>query len=212
MNDGFNKTQSELEYIAAAPFVSFAKGWGNMGFGPHGSFGDFAAQSAAPDHIHSETYYGVVIQGDLKNPFGEMPNDEIATAKTLPAGSFWKVPANAIHTTACDGGIGDNCLFYFHSRAAFDFDTDVSSGEVPDDDDAMEISVSEIAVELNKDIAVISPFARMYTLWGNRAKNAHGTIGRFIAGGTSPEHTHSFSYHGVVMTGIMVNSISRTIH
>ncbi len=201
-DQGATRLQSELGYNQAAPFVSFAPGWGNMQFGAHGSFGDFSAASAAPDHIHSETYYGVVINGVLKNPFGVMPNDDIAIAKMLPAGSFWSVPANAIHTTACEGSA--NCLFYFHSRAAFDFDTDVSGGETMDAD-AQEISVSEIAAELDKDSAVISPFARMYTVWGDRSRGAHGTIGEFIPDGASPEHTHGHSYHGVVLSGTMVN-------
>ncbi len=73
------------------------------------------------------------------------------------------------------------------------------------DADAQEISASEIALELAKDSAVISPFARMFTTWGDRGTGAHGTIGEFIPGGTSPEHTHSHSYHGVVLSGTMVN-------
>ncbi len=201
-DQGTSRLQSELSYNQAAPFVSFAAGWGNMQYGAHGSFGDFSAASAAPDHIHSETYYGVVISGVLKNPFSAIPNDDIGMAKALPAGSFWNVPANAIHTTACEGGA--NCLFYFHSRAAFDFDIDVNGGETMDTD-AQEISVSEIAEELDKDSAVISPFARMYTVWGDRGRGAHGTIGKFIPGGASPEHTHGHSYHGVVLSGTMVN-------
>jgi len=114
------------------------------------------------------------------------------------------VPANAIHTTACDGGPQSNCLFYFHSRGAFDFNTDVSGGEA-EDDTAEEISVDEIAFELAKPGAVVSPFARMFTTWGDRAIGAHGIVGEFIAGGTSPAHSHSFSYHGVVLSGTMVN-------
>lgn len=201
-DQGTTLLQSELAYSQAAPFVSFAPGWGNMQFGAHGSFGDFSAASVAPDHIHGDTYYGVVISGMLKNPFGAMPSDDVGTAKELPAGSFWSVPANATHTTACEGVA--NCVFYFHSRAAFDFDTDVSAGESMDAD-AQEISTSEIAAELNKDSAVISPFARMFTVWGDRSNDAHGTIGEFIPGGASPEHTHSHSYHGVVLSGTMVN-------
>ncbi len=201
-DQGTTLLQSELGYSQAAPFVSFAPGWGNMQFGAHGSFGDFSATSAAPDHIHSETYYGVVISGVLKNPFGEMPNNDVGIAKALPAGSFWSVPANATHTTACEGGA--NCLFYFHSRAAFDFDTDISGGETMDNN-AQEISVSEIAAELARDSAVVSPFARMYTVWGDRSNGAHGTVGEFIPGGASPEHTHGYSYHGVVLSGTMVN-------
>lgn len=151
-DQGTNLLQSELIFNPAAPFVSFAQGWGNMQFGSHGTFGEFSAGLAAPDHVHSGTYYGVVINGILKNPFGELPTGEIASARELPAGSFWSVPANATHTTACARGA--NCVFYFHSRTAFDFDTDTSGGETMDAD-AQEISVDEIAVELAK-IATMS--------------------------------------------------------
>lgn len=203
-DDGHSLTQDDLDYVAAVPFVSFAPGWGDRQFGAHGTFGDFAPESAAPDHVHGETYYGVVIGGLLKNPFGAMPGDDIGTATPLPAGSFWSVPANAIHTTACDGGPDTGCLFYFHSRGAFDFDTDVSGGE-PADDAAQEIPVDEIAARLDEPEAVVSPFAHMVTLWGDRAIGAHGTMGEFIPDGTSPSHSHSYSYHGVVLSGTMVN-------
>ncbi|MFT4560306.1 MAG: quercetin dioxygenase-like cupin family protein [Gammaproteobacteria bacterium] len=203
---GATLTQAQdIEYsIPTAPFVDFAPGWGTLYSSAHGTFGDFKPESAAPDHVHSGTYYGIVISGIVKNPFGESPNSDVVGAKPLAAGSFWSVPANAIHTTACDAGPDTNCVFYFHSRSAFDFNTDLTHGEA-NDASAQEISADEIAAELAKPEAVVSPFARMVTLWGNRETGAHGTVGQFIAGGASPLHTHSFSYHGVVLTGTMVN-------
>jgi len=201
-DEGKTLLQSELDYTQAAPFVSFARGWGTMQYGAHGTFGDFSANSTAPDHVHGETYYGVVIRGTLKNPFGEMPNNDLDIAKSLPAGSFWQVPANAVHTTACDGD--ENCAFYFHSVAAFDFDTDISDGEIINSE-ANEIPADEIAEALGKDSSIVSPFARMYTVWGDRSNGAHGTMGEFIPGGASPEHTHGHSYHGIVLSGTMVN-------
>ena len=194
----------DIDYaIDPAPFVNFGSAWGTLFSSAHGTFGDFAPESAAPDHVHSGTYYGVVIKGVVKNPFGISPGADVPNAKPLAAGSFWSVPANAIHTTACDAGPDSNCVFYFHSRKAFDFDTDITDGEISDD--AQEISVDEIAAELAKPEAVVSPFARMYTVWGDRAMGAHGTVGEFIAGGESPLHTHTYSYHGVVLSGTMVN-------
>ncbi len=205
-DEGVTLTQAEdIEYVIdPAPFVNFATGWGTLFSSAHGTFADFEPESAAPDHVHSASYFGIVISGVIKNPFGVSPNADVATAKPLPAGSFWSVPANAIHTTACSGGAQTNCTFYFHSRRAFDFNTDVSDGEAHDDA-AREISAAEIAAQLAKPEAVVSPFARMYTVWGNRTTGAHGTVGEFIAGGASPAHTHTFSYHGVVLSGTMVN-------
>lgn len=205
-DDGLTLSQAEdINYdIDPAPFVNFASVWGTLFQSAHGTFGDFAPQSTAPDHTHSGNYYGIVIKGILKNPFGATPGADLASAKPLPAGSFWQVPANAIHTTACDGADDESCLFYFHSRSAFNFDTDTSSGD-PSGDSAQEISVEEINAALDRDDAVISPFARMVTLWGDRSLGAHGTVGRFIPGGASPLHTHSYTYHGVVLSGTMVN-------
>ncbi len=198
-DNGETIIQSELSYnIDPAPFVNFAKTWGDMGFGAHGTFADFAEGSAAPDHIHSNTYYGVVISGTVKNPFGNEPNNAVTSAKALPAGSFWSVPANAVHTTACADG--SNCLFYFHSRKHFDFDVDISDGDTSGEN-SQQISVDEIRANLEP----VSPFAKMYTVWGDRAAGAHGTFGEFTPGGMSPGHTHGFSYHGVVISGIMVN-------
>ena len=175
-----------------------------MQFGAHGTLGDFAPRSAAPDHVHSETYYGVVVSGVVKNPFGEQPGGDVATAKPLPAGSFWAVPANAVHTTACDGDPDSNCIFYFHSVGAFDFDTDISAGDTQAGG-TLEMSATEISAELAKPEAEVSPFARMFTVWGDRGVGAHGTMGEFIPFGASPEHTHSISYHGMVLSGVMVN-------
>jgi len=194
--------QAELNYdIDPAPFVNFARGWGDMEFGSHGTFADFVSGAAAPDHIHSNTYYGVVIKGTIKNPFGQQPNDQVSSAVALTSGSFWHVPANVIHTTACVEG--ENCLFYFHSRDNFDFDTDVTDGE-PTPETSQEITLEEVRANL----VPISPFAKMYTVWGDREMGAHGTFGEFIPGGASPAHIHSHSYHGVVISGIMVNPFS----
>jgi len=53
----------------------------------------------------------------------------------------------------------------------------------------------------------------MYTVWGDRDEGPHGTFGEFIAGGTSPVHTHSYSYHGVLISGAMVNPFEEeTVH
>lgn len=197
--------EDDIDYVIdPAPFVDFGPGWGTLFSSAHGTFGDFLPDSTAPDHIHSSTYYGVVISGIIKNPFGASPGVTVPDAKPLPAGSFWSVPANAIHTTACAAGPTTHCLFYFHSRSAFDFDVDISGGD-PDADAAREISAAEITTALARPDAVVSPFARMVTLWGDRSVGAHGTIGEFIPGGTSPAHVHSISYHGVVLSGTLVN-------
>ena len=41
------------------------------------------------------------------------------TPTELGTGGFWHVPAGSEHRTACESG--EDCLFYFHAAAAFDF-------------------------------------------------------------------------------------------
>ncbi len=50
----------------------------------------------------------------MTNPFaGE------AEPRKMGPGSYWFVPANAVHATACVSSIP--CEFYFHAAGAFDF-------------------------------------------------------------------------------------------
>ena len=51
----------------------------------------------------------------------------------------------------------------------------------------------------------IAPFVKMGGAWGDRSKGAHGTFGQFPGGASSPLHTHSGAYHGIVISGVMTN-------
>ncbi len=97
-----------------SPFASFSTIWGDRDTGSHGTLGKFIANSESPLHIHNQTYYAVVIQGQMTNPFDSEENPTI-----LNPGDYWYVPAGAEHTTACISD--EECLFYFHSGGAFDF-------------------------------------------------------------------------------------------
>ena len=88
--------------------------YGNRGEGAHGSFGRFPANFATPMHVHTGAYHGIVIRGEMTNPFkGE------TTPPTMGPGSYWHVPAGAEHATACVSA--EPCEFYFHADSAFDF-------------------------------------------------------------------------------------------
>ena len=112
--DAVALTASEIAFMEVTPFVSFGPAWGNMAEGAHGTFGLFPGMASSPAHVHSDEYYGIVISGTVTNPF-----DGDANPTMLPAGSAWHVPANSNHITACASG--QDCLFYFHARSAFDF-------------------------------------------------------------------------------------------
>ena len=46
---------------------------------------------------------------------------------------------------------------------------------------------------------------RMGAAYGDRSVGAHGSFGTFPANFITPNHTHSFAYHGVVVEGVMTN-------
>ncbi|NKB58355.1 MAG: DUF4437 domain-containing protein [Alphaproteobacteria bacterium] len=96
------------------PAISMGGAYGDKSKGGHGTFGKFPANFITPFHTHSGAYHGVVISGTMTNPFkGEQNPPE------LKAGSYWYVPDNAEHATACVSE--EPCLFYFHANRAFDF-------------------------------------------------------------------------------------------
>ncbi len=103
----------ELEWVTPNR-IPFAYVWGDATRSAHGEFVRFPAGFVSPVHHHSHAYHGVIIEGVLSNPMGR---DE--TAKPLPAGSYYYVPAGAIHTTRC---VSDqDCLIYLHQDGPFDF-------------------------------------------------------------------------------------------
>lgn len=47
----------------------------------------------------------------------------------------------------------------------------------------------------------INPAIRMGAAYGNRGKGGHGSFDKFPAEFTTPFHTHSGAYHGIVIAG-----------
>ena len=105
---------TQLQYESMNPMIKMAPAWGDRTQGAHGTFGQFAANFVTPVHSHTAAYHGVVLAGVMTNPFaGE------ESPPRMDPGSYWFVPADAAHATAC---VSDTpCAFYFHSKDAFDF-------------------------------------------------------------------------------------------
>ncbi len=55
----------------------------------------------------------------------------------------------------------------------------------------------------------INEAIQMADVWGDRATGAHGTFGKFPANFEAPLHTHTFAYHGVVVSGVMTNPFGK---
>lgn len=103
-----------VDYQNINPAIRMGAAWGDRSKGRHGTFGRFPANFQTPFHTHSGAYHGVVLAGTMTNPFeGE------ASPPRMTAGSYWYVPANTVHATACVSDMP--CQFYFHAAGAFDF-------------------------------------------------------------------------------------------
>jgi len=104
----------QREFEPMNPMIKMAPAYGDRSKGGHGTFGQFAPNFMTPFHTHSGAYDGVVIRGVMTNPFAGEDNPP-----KMGPGSYWHVPANSVHATAC---VSDTpCEFYFHADKAFDF-------------------------------------------------------------------------------------------
>ncbi|MCH9672712.1 MAG: DUF4437 domain-containing protein [Gammaproteobacteria bacterium] len=102
------------QFVNINPAIRMAAAYGDRSVGMHGSFGKFPGQFETPFHTHTGAYHGIVIRGQMTNPFANG-----GSAKVMGPGSYWFVPANAAHQTACVSI--EPCEFYFYADSAFDF-------------------------------------------------------------------------------------------
>ena len=186
--------------------------WGDRSAGAHGTLGVFPPGFVAPIHTHSKSYHGVVVRGEMTNPFGTdlavlLDDDDTNNHGNvvLGPGSYWFVPDEAQHSTTCVGP--EVCWFYFHSEDGFDFAPLVD--EMGDLMDGIVLEEPHAdAVLLPHDelmFAQAAPFVQFAPAFGAMGPNAHGTFGEFIAGGTSPIHVHGAPYYGIVIHGELTN-------
>jgi quercetin dioxygenase-like cupin family protein len=177
----------DFHFDTITPFLQFSDAYGDRNFTGHGTFGIIPASTASPSHVHSAAYHGVVIKGEITDGF----NGE-ANPPRLGPGSYWYVPENAVHITACVSS--EPCLFYTHSEWKFDF-----SPATPTMKSLPPTAVEEPSADFAFD--TITPFLQFSDAYGDRNAGAHGTFGIIPAKMASPPHTHSSSYHGVVIQG-----------
>ncbi len=86
--------------------------WGNAEKGPHGAFVKFAGGTEIPLHTHTAAVRSAVISGTMVEALeGQQP-------KELGPGSYFSIPGDVKHTTACKAGA--ECLIYSDWTGAFD--------------------------------------------------------------------------------------------
>ena len=105
---------AKIAFNKINPAISMGAAYGDMSKGGHGTFGKFPANFITPVHTHTGAYHGIVISGTMTNPF----KGEKTPPKMVP-GSYWYVPAESEHATACVSDVP--CQFYFHADSGFDF-------------------------------------------------------------------------------------------
>lgn len=181
---------TDIEFTEISPFARFGPAQGDFTASEHGTFGIFGEGAASPPHTHSGAYYAVVLEGEMSNPFGTEPDPA-----ALGPGSFWAVPADAQHVTACLTD-DEECLFFFHAASAFDFNqiddlTEDRAGE------AASMPVDTFTFE------ELEPFNGATTVWGDRDTGRHGTILRLAAGSSTGEHAQRAGFTLVPMTGAL---------
>ena len=181
----------DILFEAISPFAQFGSVWGNRETQAHGTSGIFPGGAASPPHVHTYGYYGVVLSGNLTNPFGTEVNPT-----ELGPGSYWYVPAMEEHVTVCISE--EPCTFYFHASNAFDF-TVIETPTKERSSQAVSTPAQSIQFE------EVAPFVDMATIWGSRETGAHGTFGIFKPNSSSPPHFHNEGYYGVVISGEMTN-------
>ena len=211
--DPNDATVYDPDNVAALPGPVMVDVWGSRAAAAHGTLGVFPPGFSAPLHTHTNDYYGVVLRGEMTNPFGTdldvfLDDDDANNhgSKVLGAGSFWYVPAGSQHTTTCRGP--EVCWFYFHSERLFDF--------APIVDDMGDL-LAGVTLETPHADAVLTAkdelnfagepgsFVQFAGAWGDMTAAAHGTFGLFNAGAASPVHVHSDDYYGVVIEGTVTN-------
>ena len=87
---------------------------GEMASGEHISYIRFPAGMRTAIHTHSSTYTGLIVQGVGRH----FEPDTAEVDLWLPAGSFYRVPANVPHISECSDEF--ECIFAIHQHASFD--------------------------------------------------------------------------------------------
>ncbi len=108
------RTASEMKWvdIPDAKGAQQSVAWGNAEKGPHGSFAKFEGGTQIALHTHTAGSRSVVITGTMMEGLeGQQPRE-------LGPGSYFFIPGDLKHTTACKAGA--ECVIYTDWSGAFD--------------------------------------------------------------------------------------------
>lgn len=108
-----SRSVDELDWVAAAPGLSFALVWGDWTGDEYGMYVKIEAGVAAPRHRHTFDYTGLAVQGNWVHTFAG--ND----ARSMVPGGYIFQPGGEDHDDRCEGA--QDCLIYIHQHGPRDF-------------------------------------------------------------------------------------------
>jgi hypothetical protein len=111
-NTSVNLSVADLRFYQDKEGLTVANAWGDPATGPHSNYIRLDGHSRSPAHIHTSSYYGVVISGVVANV---APG---ARDRPLPPGSYWYQKGMEPHVTSCLSQTP--CLIFVTSAGPFD--------------------------------------------------------------------------------------------
>lgn len=111
-----SKPLSNLEWKTSKEGVGFASLEGNRFNEAYMAMVKLPAGLISPTHKKTANMYGLVVSGTLVNlAVGASSGSEIK----LPAGSYYKIPANLAHVSKCVSNV--DCVTFLFQDGKFDF-------------------------------------------------------------------------------------------
>ena len=107
---------AQLQWETTEEGVGFAALVGDRFVEPYMAMVRLPAGLVSPNHTKSANMFGVVVSGTISHvAVGADPSSEIL----LPAGSFYKVPADLAHLSKCVSAV--DCVTFISQDGKFDF-------------------------------------------------------------------------------------------
>lgn len=111
-----NLPPNQLDWETTAEGVAFAPLVGQRFEEPYMAMVQLPAGLISPAHIKTANMFGVVVSGTMVHTaIGADAHDETL----LPAGSFYKIPANLPHSSKCVSQT--DCVTFLYQDGKFDF-------------------------------------------------------------------------------------------
>jgi quercetin dioxygenase-like cupin family protein len=166
---------------------------GNPSEGAFAALVKFPAGHASPVHSHPANFTGLTVSGTVQN--GRSADDNV----TMGAGTVWTQPANEVHYTGCTEDA--DCIVVAHMDGAMG----MAPAEAPMEGE-MQMTVTTAA---DMPFSPVNPEMpegpQMFVASGDMATGSFRSVVQFPGGMASPEHHHSATYSGVVLSGSMAH-------